>query len=370
MPTLDPTLAGYSPLLAEAASTYPAKYDFVSDGLSAEEKRILDWADSRLFSNPNFAASKYGPDNWPSDVKTASVQAIPLLMKEIEVQKKSNGKHVINWGVDSLDRILDDLGIYEGVCTSCYGKSFTTAEAAHSNYEAIVNDPGHVHRELLKTFAYFAKADGEGILIRGFIENDADDFELLYQRDPSPMAHKGQTYSKILTHTAFGWRNQSFMSLHKKPDGTFESFPTLVYGIVGGAKNAREAVERWFDYLNKNMTHFPGDHENFADIFRPYSQTPYTPESGYPILLRQAGSPSSTGYTTSASRLFGLKAEQFLSPNYGYRVGSIELDKNPEIYEGNSLGLDPYTENMPACALLRLTLDHVENFEFDTSCGK
>ena len=368
-PSVDPALADYSPLLIQAISDYN-RADFVSGSLTSEEKKILDWADSRIFSNPEFLASKYSPNNWPSQVKNDSVRAFLELMKEIDVEKKSNGKHVINWGVDSLDRILDDLDVYKDMCTSCYGKSYNTAEEAHSTYEAIVNDLGHVHREMLKTFAYFAKTDGEGILIRNFMQNDADDFEMLYKRDPSPMAHKGQIYSKILTHTAFGWRNQSFMSLHKKSDDTFESFPTMVYGIAGDAKDAREAVERWFDYLNKNMTHFPGDHENFADIFRSKSRTPYTPESGYPILLRQAGSPSSTGYTTSASRLFGLKAEQFLSPNYGYRVGSIELDKNPEIYEGNSLGLDPYTENMPACALLRPTLDHVENFEFDTSCGK
>ena len=39
-------------------------------------------------------------------------------MLEIDIEKKPNGKHVITWGVDSLDRILDDLGIYEGVCVS------------------------------------------------------------------------------------------------------------------------------------------------------------------------------------------------------------------------------------------------------------
>ena len=40
--------------------------DFVRDGLNAEEKNVLDWADSRLFSNPAFLASKWGPDKWPS----------------------------------------------------------------------------------------------------------------------------------------------------------------------------------------------------------------------------------------------------------------------------------------------------------------
>ena len=36
---------------------------------------------------------------------------------------------------------------------------------------------------MLKTLVYFAKADGEGILIRSLMQNNADDFELLYKRD-------------------------------------------------------------------------------------------------------------------------------------------------------------------------------------------
>ena len=183
-PTVDPALARYSPLLVEAVSSNPAGLDFVGDGLSPDEKNILDWADSRLFSNRNFLASIYGPDNWPSDVKLASVQAVPLLMLAIDIQKKSDGKHVISWEMDSLDRTLDELGIYEGVCTSCYGKDdYDTTDKVFDDYHRITDDPGHVHREMLKTFAYFAKADGEGILIRGFMENDADDLELLYNRD-------------------------------------------------------------------------------------------------------------------------------------------------------------------------------------------
>ena len=30
----------------------------------------------------------------------------------------------------------------------------------------------------MKTFAYFAEADGEGILMRSLMENDADDLEM------------------------------------------------------------------------------------------------------------------------------------------------------------------------------------------------
>ena len=35
----------------------------------------------------------------------------------------------------------------------------------------------HLHGETLKTFAYLAKADGKGILVRSFMENEAGDFE-------------------------------------------------------------------------------------------------------------------------------------------------------------------------------------------------
>ena len=87
-PATNPGLAGYAPLLKEAV----AGMDFVRDGLNAEEKNVLDWADSRLFSNPAFLASKWGPDKWPSEVKTTSVQAIPLLMLEIDIEKRFRRK--------------------------------------------------------------------------------------------------------------------------------------------------------------------------------------------------------------------------------------------------------------------------------------
>ena len=251
-PSVDPALASYSSLLVEAVSSYPAGLDFVGDGLSPEEKNILDWADSRLFSNRNFLVSIYGPDNWPSEVKLASVQAIPLLMLAIDIQKKSDGKHIVSWDVDSLDRILDELAIYEGVCISCYGKNdYDTVSKAIENYLPIVSDPKHVHREMLKTFAYFARGEGEGVLIRSLLENDSADFELLYKRE-TPAS------TRSVKVTSFGWRNLSFMSLVKLPDGSLKSFPTLVYEIVGDAGSEREAAERWFGHLNEVMTHYTG----------------------------------------------------------------------------------------------------------------
>ena len=57
---------------------------------------------------------------------------------------------------------------------------------------------------MLKTFAYFALADGEGILMRSLMENDADDLEMLYRR-VLPI-------ERMFTDTSFAWQNQSFMS--------------------------------------------------------------------------------------------------------------------------------------------------------------
>ena len=346
-------------MLAEAASNLPAQYDFVGDGLSGSEKEVMDWADSRLFSNDNFLESRWGPDNWPSDVWTASVQAIPLLMLEIDIQRKANGKHVVTWEVDSLDRVLDGLGIYEGVCISCYGKkNYNTKDEVRSNFRPIVLDPRHVHRDMIKALAYFANADGEGILVSSFVDNDADDLQLLYERDPTKS--KG---SDFYTHSSFGRSNLSFMSLVKMPGGTVKSFPTMVYEIIGDSEGEREAAERWLGHLHKTLVHFVGDGEDFADIFRPYSQTPYTPEPGYILLVGEAGSPSSTGLATSGFRSLGLKAEHFLSPEYGARAGSVEINGNEFFYDGNDFW-DPLTEDLLPCGLLR-TLDQVENFEYD-----
>ena len=350
--------------MIEAVSSYPAKFDFVSDGLTPQEKNVLDWADSRLFSNESFLESKYSPKNWPSDVKLASVQAIPLLMNAIDIEKKSDGKHVINWEVDSLDRILDDLDIYKGVSLSRDGKAYDTMDKVDDNYDPIVADQRHVHREMLETFAYLAKADGEGILIRSFMENDADDFEMLYKRDLETLRKIGS-----FTVTEFGWRNLSFMSQVELPDGTYKSFPTQVYEIVGDAGNQREAVEGWFEYLlpGENLTHFIGGTEDFANLYRPYSQTPYTPEPGYLLIVKEAGSPSSTGLTTSAFRSLGLKAEQFFSPEKGRRAGAVEIDGKVYYYNGNDFW-NKRTINLPACALLR-TLEQVENIgDYNTDC--
>ena len=160
------------------------------------------------------------------------------------------------------------------------------------------------------------------------MENDADDIELLYKRETPASIRSVKV-------TSFGWRNLSFMSQVKLPDGSLKSFPTQVYEIVGDAGSEREAAERWFGHLNEVMTHYLGDYEAFANLYRPYSKTPYTPEPGYLLIVKEGGSHSSTGLTTSAFRSLGLKAEQFLSPEKGRRTGAVEIDGVTCYHDGN-----------------------------------
>ena len=185
------------------------------------------------------------------------------------------------------------------------------------------------------------------------MDNDAVDLELLYLREIP---------NYTVTDTAFGWRNLSFVSQVKLPDGSLKSFPTQVYEIVGGAGSQREAAEWWFGHLNEVMVHFSGGTESFANLYRPYSQTPYTPEPGYLLIVREAGSPSSTGLTTSAFRLLGLKAEQFLSPEKGRRTGAVEIDGKWYFHNGN-MPLD--RTQWPICVFLVPSVSAVENSNFE-----
>ena len=396
VPTLDPALAGYSPLLAKAASSLPAKYDFVRDGLNAEETRVLDIADSRLFSNPAFLTSKWGPDNWPythsqevqtryeramksrgiqspsnsedaplaAQVKLASAQAIVLLMLAIDIEKKSNGKHVVSWEKDSLDRALDDLGIYGGMCTHCYGKSgYGTVDDIGDDYVPVIWSQEHVHREMLKTFAYLAKADGAELLARSLLENGPEDFGLLYKR-------RLDKYPYTLVIGSFAYENVSFMSQVKLPDGTTVSLPTMAFEAVADAKTETEAVENIFDYVRKKLKHFTGGYDDFVTIYRPYTVTPYAPELPWILYVGEAGSPSSSSVVTGLSRAVGLLAEQFRTPKNKFRAVSVEADGKKHINNANIfLGRD--IETAPICVLLDRTLETVENHDvYDLDCDK
>ena len=369
--------------------------DFVRDGLNAEEKNVLDWADSRLFSNPAFETSKWGPDNWPyahsqenqtryekaikktgfqppsnsedaplpAQVKLASAQAIVLLMLEIDIQKKQNGQHVVSWEVDSLDRVLDGLGIYPGMCIHCYGKSgYGTVDDIRDNYVPVIWSQEHVHREMLKTFAYLARADGAGILARSLLENGPEDFELLYKR-------RLDRYPSTIGIGSFAYENVSFMSQVKLPDGTTVSLPTMAFEAVADAKTETEALEGIFDYARKELTHFTGGSEEFFAIYRPYTVTPYEPELPWILETGEAGSPSAGSTITGLSRAVGLLAEQFTTAKNKIRAVSVEADGETYYNDANDfLGSDSLLA--PLCVYFRTDLDPVEHQKYDLDCDK
>ena len=385
---MHPELAGYSPLLAQAASSLTAEHDLVRDGISSEERRILDWADSRLFGNPAFLESGFGPNSWPmalrnyveeatrqaisspgdpaavQEFRVASVQAVVLMMLEIDIEKKSNGRHIVRWEVDSLDRVLDDLGIYEGVCVHCYGKTgYDTRDGIHENYLPLIITAEHMHREKLKTLAYLAKADGEGILIRSLMENGPDEIDLLHKRRLNK-----RTFTALGTGS-FAYENITFMSQIRLPEGRLVSYPTMAFEMVGDAGTEREAVERVFDHMRKKLTHDTGDNDNIANLFRPYTVTPYSPELGWILYVGQAGSPSSAALLTGAFRAIGLKAEQFMTTRSIFNAGSVEADGETYYYNGNDFLGRKAAKTAPVCVFFR-TLDQVEDREYDLDCDK
>ena len=166
------------------------------------------------------------------------------------------------------------MELYPGLCVHCYGKTgYEIIKDRADNY-SVVGSEGHVHREMLKTFAYFAKADGMGILVRSFMDNDPDDFGLLYKRKLDKYPFSNGTGS-------FAYENLTFMSQIRLPDGTLESYPTMVFKMIGDARTEREAVERAYDCMRFRMWHFTGDTDVLYSLHRPNTVTPLAPQLGW-----------------------------------------------------------------------------------------
>ena len=291
------------------------------------------------------------------------MQALVLMMQEIGIRKMPNGQHVVSWGKDGLDRILDGLGIYPGQCVHCYGKTgYDVRKELRANYTAIVISEGHLHREKLKVVAYLAKADGEGVLVRSFRDNGPGEIDLLHKRKLDPLR-----YSDVGVGS-FAYANVSFMSQIELPEGGLVSYPSMVFGMVGNASTEREAAERVFDFMRKKMTHFIGDLNDFGDIYRPYTVTPYAPELAWVVYVGQAGSPSSSGAITGAFRALGMKAEQFLSEIRKRNAGSVEVDGQTYYYNGNDFLGSEARKNTPICIYFR-TLEQVENKDGNQECA-
>ena len=158
-----------------------------------------------------------------------------------------------------------------------------------------------------------------GILVRPFTANKSEDFRLLFKR-------KTDKYPYTIGVGADAYENVSFMSQIELAGRGLVSYPTLVFDMVGDAKTEREAVENIFDYTRKNLIHDTGDNDNIANLFRPYTSTPYSPELGWILYVGEAGSPSSSAVLTGAFRAIGLKAEQFTTLKNKFRAGFVEAD--------------------------------------------
>ena len=144
----------------------------------------------------------------------------------------------------------------------------------------------------------------------------------------------------------------------------------MAFGMVGDADTEREAVEGVYDFMRRELIHSTGDHDAFANLFRPYTVTPYTPQLGWILYVGEAGSPSSSAAITGAFRAVGLKAEQFLTERGGFRAGSVEADGQTYYYNGNDfLGSDSVAEWVRGCMFFR-SLEQVEDREYDLECGK
>ena len=201
----------------------------------------------------------------------------------------------------------------------------------------------------------------EGILVRSLIENGPDDFELLYKR-------RLDKYPSTISVGSFAYENVSFMSQIKLPDGKYVTFPTMAFEMVADAKTETGAVKGVFGYMIKKLKHVTGDHDDLANIYRPYTVTPYSPELGWVLYIGEIGSPSSSAVATGLSRAVGLPAEQFRTPKNKFNAGFVEADGFRHHYNGNSLGGGG--EIIHLCVLLHQTADNVENREYDLDCDK
>ena len=351
-------MSRYHPLLAKGLVGAPGGYDLLKDGLDKQELYVLDVANVSLLNNESFQKGPYGSDNWHSDVRVGSALALPLMMDKIEISRGSNNVPVVNYKEDDLDRILDDLGVFKGDCVYCFGKGDDGSyDIEWEGYYSLLSGEGNRHREMLKSFAYLALANSEGILVEDFMDKQPEDFEHLYRRGPNP---------SYVTTSGFGFQNLTFMKPMKLRDGTEETFMTTIYKIVGDTKDPKEAVNNLLEYERKNWSHFIGRLKSFRALYSPhFPQNPYYPAPGYVTVVEQGGSPLVTGFNTSAFRLLGLNAQQFLTPKNGVRAGSVEVEGQTYYYSGNA----PFNRDVKSCeksafSAMLVTLEQVELVDY------
>ena len=152
----------------------------------------------------------------------------------------------------------------------------------------------------------------------------------------------------------------------KLSDGAEETFMTTIYRIIGDTNDAQEGVERLLDYERDNWSHFIGNPYAFQRLYYPFfPQNAFYPPPGYLTIVKEGGSPATTGFNTSAFRLLGLNAQQFFTPREGRRAGSVEINGETFYYNGNA----PFNRISKACpkpafSAMLGTLEQVESLQY------
>ena len=318
-------LSEYSSMLVEAFSNYPKEFDFVSNGLDPIEKRFLEIIDVNILKNKNFLDSKYSPDNWPSEIRLASIQTLYPLSRKIEIIKRPGGNHEISWPDGSLDNILAGFGIYGN------------ADRISDDDETVVSESAYDHGDFLKRLAYLLIADSKGITLKEFGEYNADDFENLL--NPA--------------NTRLGFR-YALTYQGERGDGTTISFPEIVYKAIGDTTIQKEAAERLLKYPipDDNVHRFGADEYDFAKLLRKRVRTP----ADY------------TRFMTSAFQSVGLPAGEIINSE-GQPVGWVKVGEEERLYY-DSCHLWLLSANLSAPHFSGPSPESVVNPAYDLNCER
>ncbi len=372
------TLQNYHPKLKEAVWAMPDKSIQLPSGGSVNPSstlelvvkkdvkavKTLDYLQSRVFGNPAFWEA-FGSDELVQD-KDAAGNVVDETWVRWDAKKwpGNNWRAMVTmmlnydpfgYNEDDLDKILDELGVYPGQCVYCYGKTWNVLEPHGSNgslaYSDIVNSEGNIVREWLKAITHHVWADGEGLLVRSFRANNAEQLRWLYGRDPLVSAGGGVAYSPL---------NITFMNQAVR-DGKFLSAYTWAKSVIGEAKDERQAVLRLVDWGLSSLVHQTnlGNEASpthtrarlYRDVF---PQNPGIPPAWALPLVRQEGSDTTTTFYAAVFKSLGIPSQAIISndpdtgvSSNGLNIALVYVNGVKWYFEGNSF----FNKSLNSCNL-------------------
>ncbi len=372
----------YDAKLREAVWSMPDKVIQLSSGGSfnpsttlelvvkkdAKTIKVVDYVQSRVFGNASFWGA-FGSDELVQDK-----DATGKVVDETWVRWDAKKWPVKNWQAmismmqtydpfsyveDDLDKIMDELVVYPGQCVYCYGKSWNVLEPQGSNgslaYFNLVNSEGNIVREWLKAITHHVWADGEGLLVRPFRANTAEQLVLLYSRDP--LVNNGQSIS-------YANGNVSFMT--KLPSSSVSAF-TWALSQIGKTKDEREAVIKLVQWGLNNLVHMTaetGDSpaDTMTRLYKFVSpQNPVNPPPEAITIVKLSGSEPNSSFYTALFRSIGLPADDFANnqPPNTHNPGMVVVNGQKWYFEGNSF-FNASIRGANSCNVLG-TLEQIQN---------